>query len=225
MTANKTPLQAGLLALGIQIASITSSLAGGAALLELPINGVTPENSKQCVKLFEDQLGDVLSGWTNTSSRDVSLIEHGTYTSIRMRLGRGHISLTKVEEILEGSPFSLKREQLEFVGVIRLRLEKVDDPEKFAAAIAKIDGKNLRHQSATTEDGQVIVTLSERNNDDTPLFTHQRLRNFLDAQGAKLVAIDWGISPEKSWTDRENIYFHCRKPYGARPVKAIVARN
>ena len=220
MTKNTTPMRTGLLALALQCGIAASALAGGPALLELPLEGVTKDNRAQCIALFEKKMGKYLTGWDPARfTRDVTLVDAANTTSIRLRLGAGHVSLSAIEEVLAGSPFSIVREQLEFHGVLRLELKNVTDAQAMASSLATLDGKNLLFFAKSNDDGSTSITLSDPKRQSAPLFTHERLTTHIRKTGVQLVSINWGLSPGSA-IEGDNLNFHCRPAYGARPIKS-----
>ena len=201
-----TTLKAALIALALS----ATAHAGGPALLQLPVEGVTPKNSAQCEKLLEEKLGPSLSNWNNgAQGGDVQMLVKDSQNLIQLRPGRAPLSLADIETVLKGSPFSIKRDQLEFIGVMHVQVGKMNDHEKFAEQLAAIDGKNLMAYSEVTKDGNVMITLTLHNKG----VTHKRLTSYLTENKVDLIAI--------SWSGR----FHCRAPFGARLVTEKVVSN
>ena len=201
-------LKLGLLVLALQLSVIGCVLAGGPAILHLPLEGVTAENSDQCTKLFEKKFGNILTNW---KSGDVKMIKDGNTNLVQLRPERGEISLSEVEHALKGSPFSIKREQLEFISVMQIRIENIADYEKVIRPLETLDGKKLQSHTVKGEDGNLFITLSGpnlKNGKSIPLITHQRLSNYLTKHKIKLISISWGNG------------HHRGAPFGARLVTA-----
>lgn len=208
-------LKTGLVAFALQFGIITGAHAGGAPLLQLPIEGLTAENSNECIKLFKEKLGYALPSYSLPNIRDVRVIKDGSTNLVQLQLqlrpGHEQVSLSDVEKALEGSPFTIKREQLEYVGNLRLRIGKIADHEKFVSALATLDGKKLRTRAVEDTDGSLLITLSGPTDDlekgtSTPLITHQRLTGYLSENKVQLIAISWW----RNW--------HLGAPFGARAV-------
>ncbi|MFT5467824.1 MAG: hypothetical protein ACI8UO_002931 [Verrucomicrobiales bacterium] len=182
-----------LAAFALQLGIFAGANAGGPAILHLPIEGVTSENSDQCAKLFEEKFASVITLW---KGGDIKMIKDGSTNLIQVRPENGQISLSDVEKALEGSPFSIKREQLEFISVVQLRIEKIEEPEKLVRALETLDGKKLQGYAHKETDGILLITLMDpRLNippDERgvmPLITHQRLTSYLSENGVKLISI------------------------------------
>lgn len=123
-------IKTGLVALALQFGIVAGAHAGGPALLQLPLEGVTAKNSTQYTKLIEEKLGVVVSGWNNSASGNREKVKDGSTNVIQFQLGRKDALLSDVEKVLEGSPFTIKREELEYFGVVQLRIGKIADHEK-----------------------------------------------------------------------------------------------
>ncbi len=207
-------MKTGLAALVVQIGIIAGAHAGGAAVLHLPIEGVTAKNFDQCAELLREKFAPALLDWKGV---DVKLIKDEGHNLVQLRPERGHLSLGEVEKALVGSPFSIKRDQLEYLSSIRLRIGKTADPEKLANALVTLDGKKLHTRIREDRDGSFLITLRDPRVDrgkSIPLFTHQRLTSYLSKNKVKLISISWGNS------------FHRGAPFGARlSAAAAVARK
>jgi hypothetical protein len=213
MISTKTT-KAGLGALALQLGIVAGLDAGGPGRLQLPLAGVTAKNGNQCIKLFEEKLGDFLTRANGTSPGrgHVVMVKKGSTNLIQISFARGQISLSEVEKALEGSPFSINREEFEHVGLVQLRIGKIANHEKLIGALADVDGKKLRSQVVKDKDGSLLITLRDRKLMGSPLFTHQRLTSFLSKSKINLIEISWGAT-------------HCSAPFGARPVAAAVAQK
>lgn len=191
-------MKASLAAFALQLGVIASVHAGGASVLQLPIEGVTTENSDQCAKLFEEEFAPVLINWKNG---DVKIIKNGASNLVVLRPERGQISLSDVEKALEGSPFTIERERLEYFSLVRVCIGKIADHEKYVRALATLDGKKLQTHVVENADGSLWVTLRDPTRNTTiplvekrkrALITHGRLTSFLSENKISLVAISWG---------------------------------
>lgn len=212
-------MKTALVAFALQLGVIASTQAGGPAILQLPIEGLTAKNSDQCVKLFETKFASVLSSWDNG---DVKMIKVGSTHFVQLRPELGHISLSDVEKALKGSPFSINREQLMYISVIQLRIGKIENHKKLVHALATLDGKKLTGYSRKHEDGTITITLfsPELNKAHEeaglvhPLFSHKRLTGYLSKNKVKLISISWGNN------------HHRGAPFGARlATTAVVKKN
>ena len=200
-TRLRRELKIGLVAFAMHLGVIASVSAGGASLLQLPIEGVTPENSDQCAKLFGERFRPVLIDWKDG---DVKMIKQGATIMVQLRPDRGQVSLGDVEKALKGSPFSIKRDQLEYFSLLRLRIGKVGDPEKHIMALATLDGKKLQTHSVENEDGSRWITLREPSRNlkysryeerRQALIAHRRLTRYLSENKIELLEISWGNHP------------------------------
>ena len=208
MKTNPTnTMKAALMALALT----TAAYAGGPALLQLPVEGVTPKNSAQCEKLLEEKLGPVLANWKNgAGGDDVKMLVKDSLNLIQLRPGRDQLSLGDVEKALKGSPFSIKRDQLQYVGVVQLQIGEMKDHKKFVSKLAALDGKNLVTMTEKSKGGGLLITLRDPKYGIGVVISHQRLTSFLTENKVKLNSI--------SWCGR----FHCGAPFGARPSTAKV---
>lgn len=191
-------MKVGLAVFALQLGIIANAHAGGASVLQLPIEGVTKENSDQCAKLFEKVFSSVLINWKNGN---VKMIKEGSTNLVQLRPERGQISLSEIERALKGSPFSIKREQLVYVSLLRLHIGKVEDHEKHVDALANLDGKKLTTHFVVNADGSLWITLrdptrnaaiSVREKREKTLMTHRRLTRYLSENKIDLIAISWG---------------------------------
>lgn len=215
-------MKAGLVALAFQLGVVASSHAGGGSVLQLPIEGVTAENSNQCANLFEEKFAPALTRpWNNVH---VKMFKEGSTNLIQLRPERGQISLSDVEKALKGSPFTIKREQLEYISLVRLRIGKIADHEKLTKALATLDGKKLQTHTVEDKDGSLWITLRDpTRNTAIPLIekrkrtliTHQRLTRYLSENKINLLAISWGhhrLDHSEVWRGVS---------FGARPAAAV----
>jgi hypothetical protein len=204
-------MKASLVAFALQLAIVASAHAGGPTILQLPIEGVTEENSHQCAKLFEEKFGPVLINWKNG---DVRIIKDGSTNLVALRPDRGQISLAEVEKVIEGSPFSIRREQLEYFSLVRLRIGKVPNHEKHIKGLASLDGKKLQAQYVENKDGSLWITLRDTARNTAisfpekrkrSLVSHKRLMKHLSENKIELLEISWGCRQEidhrLSWSD------------------------
>ncbi|MGI9243888.1 MAG: hypothetical protein ACR2RV_24035 [Verrucomicrobiales bacterium] len=213
-------MKASLVAFALQLAIVASAHAGGPAILQLPIEGVTEENSHQCAKLFEEKFRPVLTSWNKPVAGGylgARMIKNGATNLIVLRPERGEISLSEIDKALKGSPFTVKREQLEYIRLMQLRIGKIKDHEKLVKALATLDGKKLLTDTVEDTDGSLFITLSvphpERGKSD-PLITHQRLSRFLSKNKINLIEISWGQNLHRG---------NC--PFGARLAAVAVEKK
>jgi hypothetical protein len=96
----------------------TLTHAGGPPRLIIPIDGVTPESVKECADLFSAKLTDKL--WR--FDRSVELQRHSEQWYLTFSMG-DDVDLGGVVEALQGSPFSIPREELRFFGPVCLKLD------------------------------------------------------------------------------------------------------
>lgn len=186
--------------------------AGGPALLQLPVEGVTSKNSDQCEKLLEEKLGPVLSNWNNPArGGDVRMIVEKPTNLVQLRPGRSQLSLGEIEKALKGSPFSINREQLVYVGVVQFEIGKMEDHEKLVSKLGELDGVKMGVSAEKNKDGTILITLSDPQHRAGVIVTHKRLAGFLAENNLELNAV--------SWSGR----FHCRAPFGARTKASKVA--
>lgn len=201
----------GLTTLGLHFGGTANVQAGGASLLQLPIEGITAENQAQCKQLFEKTFRPILINWKNG---DAKIIKDGSTDMIVLRPDHGQISLSDVERALKGSPFSIKRDQLEYFSLLRLRIKKVVDYQTHVKALATLDGKKLQTHSVENKDGSIWITFRDvTRNSTTPraekrkrsLITHQRLTSYCTQNKINLLEVSWGRIPflddRTSWSD------------------------
>lgn len=131
--------------------------------------------------------------------------------------------MEEIEKALEGSPFSVNRDRLEYFSLISLHLGKMENPEKHVRGIVALDGKKMHTRICENEDGTIRVTFRDtlRNaavpvsvSRERSLFTHQGVTKYLSENKIKLIAISWGhdsLSFSKDWRG---------EPFGARMVSA-----
>ena len=221
-------MKVGLAAFALHLGVIADAHAGGGSLLHLPIEGVTTENRAQCAKLFEKKFGTVLINWKNG---DVKMIKDGSTDMVVLRPDRGQISLGDVERALKGSPFNIKREQLEYFSLLRLRIGKVADYEKHVKALATLDGKKLQRHSVENEDGSLWITLRESTRNTAiprvekrkqTLVTHQRLTKYLSKNKINLIEISWGNHPRLEPHGNSYAEVWRGDSFGARPAATAV---
>lgn len=230
-------IKASVVALALQFTAVASVHAGGATLLHLPIAGVTAENRDRCAELFAEKFRPVLIDWKNG---DVKMTKEGSSDVVVLRPDRGQISLSDVESALEGSPFTIERERLEYFGLLRICIKETADYEKHTDALATLDGKKLQTHVVETADGEVWITLRDttRNTMLPPaekrkrsIITHARLTEYLSENELSLVAILWGRHPlDYSEPFRETngkSYAEAWRgeAYGARPAATAGEKN
>jgi hypothetical protein len=216
-----------LVAFALHLGLVANIHAGGGSLLHLPIEGVTKGNRDQCAKLFEQKFGPVLINWRNG---DVKMLKDGSINLVELRPERGQISLGDVEKVLKGSPFSIKREQLEYFSLVRLRIGRIADREKHVESLATLDGKKFQTHSVENADGSLWITLRDPvRNTAIPLVekrtqtlvTHRRLTNYLSKHKINLIEISWGHNRR---LDTGKFYREAWRGdhFGARPAATLV---
>jgi len=208
----------GFVALVFQLGMIAKVFAGGASVLHLPIDGITEENKEQCVKIMAEKFAPVLTNWRNGL---VEVFKDDSTYFIQLRPERGQLTLSEIEKALDGSPFSIKRDHLEYFSLIRLHLGKMEDREKHVKALSSVDGKKIHSHTIENPDGTVLVILRDTlRNKAVPvsvhrsrsLMTHKRLTDYLSKNKIDLLAISWGDhsrNHSKGWRGDS---------FGARPV-------
>jgi hypothetical protein len=131
-------------------------IAGGPPWLCLPVDGVTPDNVKQCADLLGAKLKDKMSqhpGW----DRGVEMRKHDNQYYLAFYMGED-VGLREVEAALAGSRFSVSRDRLRLFGHVILEIDarKATDKELLAALEA------LNHVSVAKsehEDDLLVVTV------------------------------------------------------------------
>lgn len=211
MTTNPILLKAGFLILGLHLTLASSAHAGGPALLDLPITGLNAKNGPQLVEQLSTRLEDKLG-----PHGQVSLAAAGRDGLVRIRLGWNRIvTLDDVDRALQGTEFRIDRNQLQFFGVVRLEVKGIKDLAALETALApEADQKNLL--TRPLKEGTTAITITDPRRDPGNLFTHRDLIRIVKEHGGQLTSINWGNTDAEGVTERENVSFHCRQPYGAR---------
>ena len=188
--------------------------AGGLAPLQVGIEGLTKDNRAQCEKLLRTAFADQLVGG-GKNHYDVTFAHLDTTPVARLQIDQKPLSLAALEKALKDSPFSIKRNSLQFQGVVRLHVSGTRDRKALSEALRK-EGDASVHVIAGDND---LTTVLVSGTSDAPLFTYQRLTAVLEGQGAKLDAVTWGRAKDA----REPDLWHCRKPFGARHASPATA--
>ena len=106
--------------------------AGGPPMLCLPIDGVTAENVRECTKLLAAKLESKLFPKAE-DFRPINVRQFGDQWYLTFYFA-DDVALSEVESALEGSRFSIPRDQLHFFGHLVLEIDASSIPPKDLAA-------------------------------------------------------------------------------------------
>jgi hypothetical protein len=127
--------------------------AGGPPWLCLPIDGVTPANSKACAELLTSKLEEKLwphEGW----ERSVIIRERAGQPYITLNMGK-NLGLREIEQALAGSSFSIPRDKLRLFGHVVLEIDAGKAAAKdLLAAIEKMDQVSVE---ASKGEGELLL--------------------------------------------------------------------
>lgn len=155
----------------------------------------------------------------------------GPHYLVELRPDRGTISLGEIEQALKGSPFSIKREKLEYFSLIRMRVRKIENYQKHLKILTSLDGRNLQSSCDENTDGSLWITLRDSGRNSAiphnekwtrTLITHRRLTRYFTENKIELIEIRWGYQPHLDNAKARRIKSGTRPeiwrgdPFGAR---------